>query len=174
LLHSQGELGCNPSSLGTPEITAESLEVTPETRGKTYLLPEMFNILVPSGCEQHPGLRTVVAAMFSKGQKKLVLKECESTTHNPTPVTNTTSMEKAVLSRRSAAENHRQNCPRTRPVSTPCMKRPAMPGPNTSVWLCNKASDGVGGEIVELDMMSDGDTLAARRDGRSYGLEARR
>ena len=30
LLHSQEEAGCNPSSLGTPKITAERLEVTPE------------------------------------------------------------------------------------------------------------------------------------------------
>jgi hypothetical protein len=47
-----------------------------------------------------------------------------------------------------------------------------MPGPNTSVWLC--PSDGIGDGKVELDMMSDDDTVAARRGGRSCGLEARR
>lgn len=47
-----------------------------------------------------------------------------------------------------------------------------MPGPNTSVWLCIMPVDGVG--KVELDMMSDDETLAARRGGRECGLEALR
>lgn len=49
------------------------------------------------------------------------------------------------------------------------MKRPATPGANTSVWLCIMSNG-----IVELDMMSDDDTVAARRGGCPYGLEARR
>lgn len=128
----------------------------------------MFNILEPSRCEQNPSLRTLMVAAFSnaKGQ----YQRPRVTTHNPTPVTDTTSTEKPVLSCRSAAENHRQNCPRTRPVRTPCMKRPAMPGPNTSAWLGNALA----GERVELDMVSDDEAVAARRGGHSRGLEARR
>jgi hypothetical protein len=64
------------------------------------------------------------------------------------------NMEKAVLSRRSAAENHRQNCPSTRPVNNPWMKRLAMPGPSTSTWLCIIPGGDSGGEKVELDMMT--------------------
>ena len=60
-LHPQEEPGCNPSSLGTPDATAKRLEVTPKTRGETYIQPESFNILDPRRCEQHPSLRTVVA-----------------------------------------------------------------------------------------------------------------
>ena len=67
LLHPQEEPGRNPSSLGTPEVTAERLEVTPETRGETYI-PSMFNIFEPRRCEQHPSLRTLVVAIFSKGK----------------------------------------------------------------------------------------------------------
>lgn len=42
-----------------------------------------------------------------------------------------------------------------------------MPGPNTSVWLCSKPAADVGSGKVELDMMSDDDTVAARRGGHS-------
>lgn len=62
LLHSQEEAGCNRSSLGTPKVTAERLEVILKTRGDTYILPEIFNILFPRRCKQHPGLRTLVVS----------------------------------------------------------------------------------------------------------------
>jgi hypothetical protein len=159
LLHLQEDPGYNPSSLGTSEVTAERLEATPKTKRETYNLPKMFNILEPRRCEQHPSLRTLAVVAFSKAKGQRLT----ATTHNPTPVTKTTSTEKAVPSRRSAAENHRQNCPRTRPVRTPCMKRPAMPGPNTSVWLWIKLAGG----RVELDMVSDDEIVAARRGGHS-------
>lgn len=42
-----------------------------------------------------------------------------------------------------------------------------MPGPNTSVWLCSKPAADVGSGKVELDMMNDDDTVAARRGGHS-------
>jgi hypothetical protein len=50
------------------------------------------------------------------------------------------------------------------------MKRPAMPGPNTSVWLCVMLAGG----RVEFDMMmGDDESVAARPGDRSCGLEAR-
>src|SRR5258707_5925506 len=64
------------------------------------------------------------------------------------------NMEKAVLSRRSVAELHRQNCQRTRPVNKPWMKRLAIPGPSTSAWLCIIPDGGSCGGEVELDMMT--------------------
>ncbi len=66
LLHSQEEVGYNPSNLGTPEATAEMLDVTLKKRGDTYILPEILYILEPSGCESHPRLRTSKVAIFRK------------------------------------------------------------------------------------------------------------
>jgi len=86
-------------------------------------------------------------------------------THNPTTVTNTTRVEKAMLSLRTGEENHRQNCAITRPVSNPCTNKPAIPGPSTSTWLCK----GPCGIEVELDMM----VLSPQDGGGGKGLLGR-
>ncbi len=75
LLHSQEQTGSNLSSLGTPEVTAGTLRITPKTRGDTYNLPKILHILVPRRCEQYSGLCTSVGAIFSEEKGSLIKPE---------------------------------------------------------------------------------------------------